>query len=170
MSYLKKEKGGTIVVNNLVITLTPQNHVIALSRFVNRHVSAFLTLPNHLGNPYQHHNKMAPEETSSAVEQPVIFRPGKKRKAYRQRAVDQTTTASDLEHTGDHAGVVEQDGDNSENGGLASGDEGLSVAEVMRLRNARRARLGGVGFSARPGPHRDDGPAATPTDQSLVPT
>ncbi|KAI1659890.1 hepatocellular carcinoma-associated antigen 59-domain-containing protein [Daldinia decipiens] len=87
----------------------------------------------------------------------VIFR-GKKRKTYRQRAEpaddddersrcadtprpEGTPTASDTPGKAEVATPIQSEGAEDE-------EKGLSVAEVLRLRNARKARLGGVKFGA----------------------
>lgn len=51
-----------------------------------------------------------------------------------------------------------------------SEEEKLSVAEVLRRRNARKARLGGVAFRATPTPRNDDAGATEDgnPDQSLT--
>ncbi|KAI0135224.1 hypothetical protein F4814DRAFT_400195 [Daldinia grandis] len=87
----------------------------------------------------------------------VIFR-GKKRKTYRQRAepaddddgrsrsvetprLEGTPTESDAPgKTGTPISIQSEDAEGEE--------KGLSVAEVLRLRNARKARLGGIKFGA----------------------
>ncbi|KAI8957697.1 hepatocellular carcinoma-associated antigen 59-domain-containing protein [Daldinia sp. FL1419] len=88
---------------------------------------------------------------------PVVFR-GKKRKTYRQRAepaddnderaksvetprLEGTPTASDT--PGETKATTPIQGEDTE-----GEEKGLSVAEVLRLRNARKARLGGVKFGA----------------------
>ncbi|KAI1107886.1 hepatocellular carcinoma-associated antigen 59-domain-containing protein [Jackrogersella minutella] len=89
--------------------------------------------------------------TSEATPEPqVVFR-GKKRKTYRQRP----EPASDTEEpksveapqreksaTASDAPTPTQSEDATEE------EKGLSVAEILRLRNARKARLGGVKFGA----------------------
>ncbi len=79
----------------------------------------------------------------------VVFRPGKKRKNYRQRAEEPDDTpstaatptdASTAEPTRAVASPVEPVADEPE--------EKLSVTEVLRLRNSRKHKHGGVGFRA----------------------
>ncbi|KAF7542700.1 hypothetical protein G7Z17_g11353 [Cylindrodendrum hubeiense] len=94
-------------------------------------------------------------EPSPAGEPVVRFRAGKKRKAYRQRIDDDTTAAEPapanlaaqtpdaVAHT-----AAKDDGD-------SDGDEESSVAAALRLRNARRGRLRGVGFKNN-AQHDDD--------------
>ncbi|KAM6539384.1 hypothetical protein FALCPG4_001191 [Fusarium falciforme] len=83
--------------------------------------------------------------TAEAAPEPIRFRAGKKRKAYRQRTEDQdqdsadtpkspvSATATAPEDTAAQKDTDEDDGD-------------ASVAAALRLRNARRGRLGGVAF------------------------
>ncbi|KAL5618715.1 hypothetical protein FOVSG1_000937 [Fusarium oxysporum f. sp. vasinfectum] len=85
--------------------------------------------------------------SSEPTTEPVRFRAGKKRKAYRQRvqeddaAVAETIqsppTASASEPSDEFARKASSD---------RAQDEGESVAAALKLRNARRARLGGVAF------------------------
>jgi hypothetical protein len=97
------------------------------------------------------------DETGAAPQ--VVFRPGKKRKNYRQRAEEPDDTPSNAatptdttttEPTGALASPVEPATDQPE--------EGLSVAEVVRLRNSRKHKHGGVGFRAGPAGLGDDRP------------
>ncbi|KAI0854435.1 hepatocellular carcinoma-associated antigen 59-domain-containing protein [Daldinia vernicosa] len=100
----------------------------------------------------------------------VIFR-GKKRKTYRQRAEptddddersrsaetprpDGTPTASDTPAKTGTATPIQSEGAEDE-------EKGLSVAEVLRLRNARKARLGGVKFGAGSSHGSNDATTAT---------
>ncbi|KAK7740032.1 hypothetical protein SLS62_011148 [Diatrype stigma] len=111
--------------------------------------------------------------TPAEAPAPVVFR-GKKRKAYRQRGetgndvhadVDNVSTApaSDLAHNmpisstdnpspapPQAAGAipVQSGAKSGEDEDAAEDERGLSVAEVLRRRNARRSKLGGVKFSA----------------------
>ncbi|KAF4345590.1 hypothetical protein FBEOM_441 [Fusarium beomiforme] len=85
--------------------------------------------------------------SSEPVPEPIRFRAGKKRKAYRQRAQEdddvvagtiQSPPTASTSETGDkhsHRDIpgCEEDGDES-------------VATAIKLRNARRGRLGGVAF------------------------
>ncbi|KAL2685524.1 hypothetical protein Neosp_006624 [[Neocosmospora] mangrovei] len=83
--------------------------------------------------------------TAEAASEPIRFRAGKKRKAYRQRTEDQDQDSVDTpkslasaiapvpEDTATQKYTDEDDGD-------------ASVAAALRLRNARRGRLGGVAF------------------------
>lgn len=113
--------------------------------------------------------------TPEAAEPAVVFRPGKKRKAYRQRSED--SEAPTPEPSNEKSTVTSGKGDD---GSLEARDtpqldlteEGLSVAEVIRRRNARKARLGGVAFRAEPASKSAAQDAAVAhelsTDQSLV--
>ncbi|KXX79093.1 hypothetical protein MMYC01_203033 [Madurella mycetomatis] len=99
----------------------------------------------------------------------VVFRLGKKRKSYRRRPEDlENTTNNSGEITTDTTPTAtisapitpaQQDED----------EEGLSVAEVLRLRNARKHKHGGVGFRAGPSSLGDDRATSKEnTEQSLV--
>ncbi|OTA64693.1 hypothetical protein K449DRAFT_274035 [Hypoxylon sp. EC38] len=87
--------------------------------------------------------------SETTPEPQVIFR-GKKRKTYRQR----TERADDEDSNLTETPKPENTADTSKATPLAQSEDtakeekGLSVAEVLRLRNARKARLGGVKFGA----------------------
>jgi hypothetical protein len=105
---------------------------------------------------------MASPEGQSA---PVLFRPGKKRKAYRQRAeeeeptIDEGASSSVPPSTASTAPGVAPDEDNDER----------SVADALRLRNARKHRHGGVAFRAGPSSHGDgSGTTTENTNRSIV--
>ncbi|KAK4042066.1 hepatocellular carcinoma-associated antigen 59-domain-containing protein [Parachaetomium inaequale] len=96
----------------------------------------------------------------------VVFRPGKKRKIYRQRLEEPDSTASNggTPTEADSAApsstpttTAERDDDD---------EQGLSVAEVLRLRNSRKHKHGGVGFRAGPSGVGDDDRAAAATEQN----
>ncbi|KAI0136428.1 hypothetical protein BJ170DRAFT_677304 [Xylariales sp. AK1849] len=73
---------------------------------------------------------------------PVVFR-GKKRKLYRQRpAEEENTSKADIapELPG------QQDNIPSKEQAPPQSEDGMSVAEIIRQRNARKSRLRGVGF------------------------
>lgn len=81
--------------------------------------------------------------------EPIRFRSGKKRKAYRQRtdtdaAESSNTTVLELPHTIASPLTVDDDV-----------DEDSSVTAALKLRNARRARLGGVAFGNNSRPESD---------------
>jgi len=90
------------------------------------------------------------------AEPPVVFRPGKKRKAFRKRIEEDEPTDSNADATP----TTSTPQPVAANGAPASGDQdsdddqgaggGLSVAEVIRRRNARKQRHGGVAFRATP--------------------
>lgn len=87
--------------------------------------------------------------TAGAAPEAVRFRPGKKRKAYRQRPEDLAPEAPSPAPNSD---------DNAE-----ASDNEATVAAAIRLRNARKARLRGVGFSTAA--RLDD---VAPASQALV--
>lgn len=89
----------------------------------------------------------------SSEDTTIRFRPGKKRKVYRQRD-DSPPTAE----ANDQASAAALPRDN------ASDDERATTAAALRLRNARKARTGGVGFSAAGTKASDDA-----TSTALVP-
>ncbi|KAF5000390.1 hypothetical protein FDECE_11225 [Fusarium decemcellulare] len=83
---------------------------------------------------------------------PIRFRAGKKRKAYRQRADDEeaaetTRSPPTASGSGGIPALTATNGPGSNGDDNDDGDDGeASVAAALRLRNARRARLGGVAF------------------------
>ncbi|KAK8139799.1 hypothetical protein PG984_000922 [Apiospora sp. TS-2023a] len=103
---------------------------------------------------------MNPEPGSEvAPELQVLFR-GKKRKGqYRQRATDDdapTPTTTEVSKSGDTTRVdtnsvpsaEERPAESAKSETQAAADEeGVSVAELLRRRNARKSRLRGVGFA-----------------------
>ncbi|KAL7950594.1 hypothetical protein V8C42DRAFT_124981 [Trichoderma barbatum] len=126
-------------------------------------------------------NSQPDQDGNSPATEPIRFRAGKKRKAYRQRATEQeshdiatipaTSISPGASKLGDsEAGrdtddadtqaqavdVEREDGDvNSDDGDDQEAGES-AVAAALRLRNARRAgRRGGVGFSSE-GRNQDD--------------
>ncbi|KFA52468.1 hypothetical protein S40293_05627 [Stachybotrys chartarum IBT 40293] len=106
---------------------------------------------------------MDPQADEQPAADTVRFRPGKKRKAYRQRSEEdaepsqfQAESAAAVEQpapvtAAEATPTPDQDSDDKEE------DEGAALA-ALRLRNARRARFRGVGF-------RSD---ARPDEQQLV--
>ncbi|CAM1507000.1 Fc.00g066410.m01.CDS01 [Cosmosporella sp. VM-42] len=88
---------------------------------------------------------MEPSTTGESTTSPIKFRPGKKRKAYRQR----TDNNDDAETTTSNIGNESREGSAVE---TRDGNDDASVLAALRLRNARKARLRGVGFttSTRP--------------------
>ncbi|KAH9909231.1 hepatocellular carcinoma-associated antigen 59-domain-containing protein [Xylariomycetidae sp. FL2044] len=104
-----------------------------------------------------------------AAEPPVVFR-GKKRKTYRQRGdAENDTTEVDKRDLEPSTSVVsptpglasanDLENDDDDDDDKNATEQGLSVAEVLRLRNARKARLrGGVRFG--PGDEKGQSGAA----------
>jgi hypothetical protein len=106
-----------------------------------------------------------------ASEPQVVFRPGKKRKIYRQRAGDEAEVsphdapaAASEQRSTLPATILSADGESQDR----SNETGLSVAEALRLRNARKGRLGGVNFRAGP-TARNDEAETSQVEQRLVP-
>jgi hypothetical protein len=91
------------------------------------------------------------DEDAAIDPQPVVFR-GKKRKFYRQRAeADNTVPHGDAQAGADSLSssrAPKKTGTSTDN--TTEADEaGLSVAEILRQRNARKSRIrGGVGFGS----------------------
>lgn len=105
--------------------------------------------------------------TTEKSEPQVVFRPSKKRKHFRQR-VDESEDKSN-EVTDQAAAQPLSDKAGEENPRVTqdtnSESEESSVAEALRLRNARKARLKGVGFRPEGTSKVSDGVS---TEQSLV--
>jgi len=98
---------------------------------------------------------MATINTETEATPQVVFRPGKKRKIYRQRAEEPESTTSNGETP------TETDATASSSAFATPAEpnetqEGLSVAEALRLRNSRKHKHGGVGFRAGPSGLGDD--------------
>ena len=92
---------------------------------------------------------MAGEDLETTTEPQIVFRAGKKRKAYRQRPADQDAPVAEEPSAAAPRAAASDEDEGGAGANKSEGDEeGLSVAEALRLRNARRTRLGGVGFSA----------------------
>ncbi|OTA95857.1 hypothetical protein M434DRAFT_68516 [Hypoxylon sp. CO27-5] len=88
--------------------------------------------------------------SETTPEPQVIFR-GKKRKTYRQRterADDEDSNPVETPKPESTANTSESTTTPAQSEDTAKEEKGLSVAEVLRLRNARKARLGGVKFGA----------------------
>lgn len=107
--------------------------------------------------------------TAENPEPQVVFRPSKKRKQFRQRAEDNAPPPEDA--TGQAAGAASsrpaQDSSlklHHGNDDAASETGDLSVAEVLRLRNARKSRPKGVEFRPEGAP-KDE----TPAEAALLP-
>jgi len=99
----------------------------------------------------------SPEPTADAAGEPrVVFRSKKKKTTYRQRAQEpeEPTSATDSNPvaaappapSGAPTAIAPEHEDE---------DEGFSIAEVIRQRNARRHRLKGITFRARPSSRPD---------------
>ncbi|ETS86177.1 hypothetical protein PFICI_00005 [Pestalotiopsis fici W106-1] len=82
------------------------------------------------------------EASAAATEATVVFR-GKKRKLFRQKPVEDAPTTQ----TNEPAVQTEQESLPTDETPKTD-EEGLSVAEIIRQRNARKHRLKGVGFGA----------------------
>lgn len=77
----------------------------------------------------------------------VVFRPSKKRKHFRQRADEPETKPDEAaQQPADQATPDDGEGRPGGTHDTNSDIEESSVAEALRLRNARKARLKGVGF------------------------
>ncbi|KAK7952031.1 mRNA splicing factor rna helicase [Apiospora aurea] len=122
-------------------------------------------------------NPDAPSE--AAPETQVLFR-GKKRKAhYRQRATDDDVQApatevspnvgnADPAEGADTPSAAEQPTEPTQSEEqVAAAEEGVSVAELLRRRNARRSRLRGVGFAPKDA-QGNDVPTSFADDLSLM--
>ena len=85
---------------------------------------------------------MEPTSAGESAPSPIKFRTGKKRKAYRQRTDDTETSIAIASNDSRESSAIEAKGD----------EDDASVLAALRLRNARKGRLRGVGFStsARP--------------------
>lgn len=98
--------------------------------------------------------------STEATEPQVVFRPSKKRKIYRNRA---KSTDDDDVGNGEARSLTRKDAPGpSDDTRSDDAEDGLSVAEILRLRNARKSRLRGAGFKA------DSGAEETNTERSLV--
>ncbi|CAP64975.1 uncharacterized protein PODANS_1_13650 [Podospora anserina S mat+] len=134
--------------------------------------AAFAAQPHHCITLGNHQIIMATTSPEATSEPQVVFKAGKKRKAYRQRVEEPKSANADSQHaiepTPENPPAVSGNGAQTT---AAEQDEekGLSVAEVLRLRNSRKHKFGGVGFRARPGQstHGDDD-GGVPEEQSLV--
>ncbi|KAK3336510.1 hypothetical protein B0T19DRAFT_41105 [Cercophora scortea] len=105
-----------------------------------------------------------PDTTS---EPQVVFRPGKKRKIYRQRAEEETPASDEVPvATTPTAIAATARKPSSDNDDDDEGETGLSVTEALRLRNARKHRHGGVGFRAGPASHSDGNSGANARDEN----
>lgn len=94
-------------------------------------------------------------DASAAAEVPVVFR-GKKRKFFRQKPAEEAPVTE----ANEPAAATETEGTPKVEASEPD-EEGLSVAEIIRRRNARKHRLKGVGFGA------DEASAAAQADDEL---
>ncbi|KAF4973897.1 hypothetical protein FZEAL_9154 [Fusarium zealandicum] len=91
-------------------------------------------------------------ESSPAGEsapEPIRFRAGKKRKAYRQRAQDDDAAVAETTKSPPAAATPDPGNRTSQtptHGHGDANDDEASVAAALKLRNARRGRFGGVAF------------------------
>lgn len=94
----------------------------------------------------------------------VVFRPSKKRKQLRQRTEENETPTNDAASQPPAPPQIGDAKTHDDDGEAASEEtQGLSVAEALRLRSARRSRPKGVEF-------RPESPAKEiAAEQSLVP-
>ncbi|SCN67448.1 uncharacterized protein FFMR_01190 [Fusarium fujikuroi] len=85
--------------------------------------------------------------SSEPATEPVRFRTGKKRKAYRQRVQQDDASVAETIQSHPTASASEPSHELSRNASPdRAQDEEESVVAALKLRNARRARLGGVAF------------------------
>ncbi|RSM14043.1 hypothetical protein CEP52_001655 [Fusarium oligoseptatum] len=110
---------------------------------------------------------MNPASIAEAAPEPIRFRAGKKRKAYRQRTDDQDQDSADTPKSPASATATAAPEDTAAQK-ATEGDDGddASVTAALRLRNARRGRLGGVAFrnSNRPDEEINDERALVPRE------
>lgn len=105
-------------------------------------------------------------DQSTATKNPepqVVFRPSKRRKQFRQRAGEsdtQTDEPTSQTNTPNLTTEISAGKDKEREDDGTSETEGLSVTEVLRLRNARKSKLKGVEF--RPEAPLKDGAFAEP--------
>ncbi|GKU00150.1 hypothetical protein FLAG1_07545 [Fusarium langsethiae] len=105
------------------------------------------------------------EATSSEVaSEPIRFRAGKKRKAYRQRVQEDDAVGETVQSPPTASAAESNDKPTQRSTPDEDEHGGGSVAAALRLRNARRSRLGGVAFRNSNRPEDD-----TNTERALVP-
>ncbi|KAJ4137735.1 hypothetical protein NW768_003325 [Fusarium equiseti] len=103
--------------------------------------------------------------SSEAASEPIRFRAGKKRKAYRQRAQeDDDAVAETVQLSSATSAAISSDKPSQINTPNEEEDGEGSVAAALRLRNARRTRLGGVAFRNSNRPDEDMN-----TERTLIP-
>jgi hypothetical protein len=91
---------------------------------------------------------------ADSSEPKIVFRATKKRKTYRQRGDDEADGAETTVTASSHR-VAKHSADGED-------DEGISVSEVLKLRNARKVRSRGLEIRA------DHGPRPENAEQALV--
>lgn len=104
------------------------------------------------------------ETDTPGANEPIRFRAGKKRKAFRQRAPADT---SDNEGAASHATPGNDDGASPAPAPAQDDDDDdeSAIQAALKLRNARKSKFrGGVGFSASGATNDTEGS----TDQQLV--
>ncbi|KAG5805284.1 hypothetical protein H9Q74_001409 [Fusarium xylarioides] len=85
--------------------------------------------------------------SSEPATEPVRFRTGKKRKAYRQRVQEDDASVAETIQPHPNAPASEPRHEIARKASPdRAQDEVESVAAALKLRNARRARLGGIAF------------------------
>ncbi|CEI64101.1 hypothetical protein FVEN_g8951 [Fusarium venenatum] len=103
--------------------------------------------------------------SSGAASEPIRFRAGKKRKAYRQRVQEDDDAVTETVQPPPTASAAESNDKSTQRSTPDEEEHGEgSVAAALRLRNARRSRLGGVAFRNSNRPEDD-----TNTERALVP-
>ncbi|KAK4192664.1 hepatocellular carcinoma-associated antigen 59-domain-containing protein [Podospora australis] len=106
--------------------------------------------------------------SESAPEPQVIFRSRKNRKSDRSRPFEIENANSQIENATEAAPLVTETSAQHITTTDEDEEKGLSVAEAIRLRNARKHKHGGVGFRAGSTVHgENNGPV--PEERSLVP-
>lgn len=105
--------------------------------------------------------------TTENPEPQVVFRPSKKRKHFRQRAEEGEAKHDESTHQAAAQPIINSEAEAKPFGArdTNSDTEETSVAEALRLRNARKARLKGVGFRPEGTSKASD---KVSTEQSLV--
>ncbi|KAK4178838.1 hepatocellular carcinoma-associated antigen 59-domain-containing protein [Triangularia setosa] len=116
---------------------------------------------------------MATTSSEATPEPQVVFKAGKKRKVYRQRIEEPESATTDSQNATEPtpATALEVAGSGAQTTAAEEDEEkGLPMAEVLRLRNSRKNKFGGVGFRARPGQslHGGDDSSTATEEQNLV--
>ncbi|RSL67523.1 hypothetical protein CEP54_003191 [Fusarium duplospermum] len=103
---------------------------------------------------------------TEAAPEPIRFRAGKKRKAYRQRTDDKDQDSADTPKSPASATATAPEDTAAQKATDGDEDDDASVTVALRLRNARRGRLGGVAFrnSNRPDDEINDERALVPRE------